>query len=165
MGSGDGRHQPLRFREESSELLRAVRSREEFGRQDRADADLKTKKQAFANYVDRSSETGAALERGTGAGLRVRETERKSQPGHTGRSPQTRGLPDGRRPRRTAVRHTPQSGRQRRLRARNRNSNRDAEQRDLPGLAVWGLGKRRQTSRGLRVWFSTLAGKSKLNLR
>ena len=49
MGAGDGRHQPLRFREKSRELLRIVRSREEFGRQDRADVDLKTKKQAFAN--------------------------------------------------------------------------------------------------------------------
>jgi len=96
---------------------RIVRSREEFGRQDRADTDLKTKKQALANHVDRSSETGAALERGTGTGLRARETERKSQPGHTGRGAQTRGLPDGRRPRRTTVRHTPQCGRQRRLRA------------------------------------------------
>ena len=38
-------------------------------------------------------------------------------------------------------------------------------ERDLPGLAVWGLGKGRQTSRGLRVWVSRLAGKSKLNLR
>src|SRR5713226_6116176 len=92
-----------------------MRSREEFGRQDRADADLKTKKQAFANHVNRSSETGATLERGTGTGLRARETERKSQPGHTGRGAQAGGLLDGRRPRRTAVRHTAQSSRQRRL--------------------------------------------------
>jgi hypothetical protein len=39
----------LWFGEESRELLRVVRSREEFGRQDRAAADLETKKQAFAN--------------------------------------------------------------------------------------------------------------------
>src|SRR2546427_1193361 len=97
------------FREEGGELLRIVRSREEFGRQDRADADLKTKKQAFANHVDRSGETGATLERGTGAGLRALETKRKSQPGHTGSGSQTGGLPDGCRPRRTAVRHTDES--------------------------------------------------------
>src|SRR5690349_15826241 len=30
MGAGDGRHQPLRIREEGGELLRVVRSREEF---------------------------------------------------------------------------------------------------------------------------------------
>jgi hypothetical protein len=38
--------------------------------------------------------------------LRPRETERKSQPGHLGGGAQTGSLPDGRRPRRTAVRHT-----------------------------------------------------------
>ena len=131
-----------------------------------ADADLETKKQAFANHSCGSGETGAAMEHGTGAGLRARETERKSQPGHTGRGAQNGGLPDGRRPRTTAVRHTAQSSQQRRLTAAtNGNCNRDAEQRDLPGLAVWGLGKGRQTSRGLRVWVSRLAGKSKLNLR
>src|SRR5229473_5123516 len=106
LGAGDGRHPPLRIREKSRELLRVVRSREEFGRQDRANADLKTEKQAFANHSCGSGETGAAMEHGTGAGLRARETERKSQPGHTGRGAQTGGLPDGRRPRTTAVRHT-----------------------------------------------------------
>ncbi len=126
----------------------------------------KQRNKHLQTMLDRSSETGTAVERGTGAGLRRRQTERKSQPGHTGCGAQAGGLPDGRRPRTTAVRHTAQRSRQRRLTAaRNGNGNRDAEQRDLPGLAVRGLGKGRQTSRGLRVWVSRLAGKSKLNLR
>lgn len=55
-------------------------------------ADLQTAQQAFANGFGGRGQAGSALPLGSGAGLRKRKTERKSQPGHIGGSSQASGL-------------------------------------------------------------------------
>jgi len=102
-GAGDRRHQPLRFREEGRELLRAVRSREEFGRQDRADTDLEQRNKHLQTMLIEA----AKLAPRWNAELAL-VYERAKQKGNRNRATLAVArnwcLPDGRRPRSTAVR-------------------------------------------------------------
>src|ERR1700722_2270788 len=70
LGAGSGRREAFFFDQESRELLRFVRSREEFREYDAADAAVEAAQQAFADDVDRSGQDGAALQPVAGPALR-----------------------------------------------------------------------------------------------
>ena len=75
LGVGSGRCEAVSFGEGCHQLLRAVRGGTQLGRRRATNADFQTTQPAFTDGAGGSGETGAAVERGSGAGLRKGEAE------------------------------------------------------------------------------------------
>src|SRR6266852_1453500 len=162
LGTGSWRRTALFVDQESHQLLRALRSREKFGRGHQAHPALQAAQQASAERADRGGQAGPATEPRAGLGLRPGKTEGQREPSDPRGGAQAGGLPACRRSAPKRISNSRKRKPHRRV-ARCRKyqdllSALPARSRQLP------TGRRSVSSRGPHRIVSRLAGDHELNL-